>query len=100
VMRRVKALVRKAGVEEAVHFLGVLSHDDVLRAMPRYGAMVLPARNETFGMVYLEALLSRTPILYTRDSGIDGYLGGFDVGVPVCAGDVKAIADGLCSLVF
>ncbi len=100
VMKRVRALVRKAGVQEAVNFLGVLPHDEVLRAIPRYGAMVLPARNETFGMVYLEALLSRTPILYARDSGIDGYLGGFDVGVPVHAGDVKAIADGLCSLVF
>lgn len=100
VMRRVRALVRKAGVEGAVHFLGVLPHEEVLRAMPRYGAMVLPARNETFGMVYLEALLARTPILYTRDSGIDGYLGGFDVGVSVRVGDVSAIAEGLCSLVF
>ena len=87
-----------AGIADSVHFLGAMSHDDVLEAMPRYGALVLPARNETFGMVYVEALRSGTPILYTADSGVDGYLDGLDVGVRVNVGDIAGIAKGLLTL--
>jgi len=97
-MDKLKRLVRRVGAATAVQFLGVLPHEGVLRAMPRYGAMVLPARNETFGMVYVEALLSGVPILYTAGSGIDGYLDDLYVGTPVQAGNVKAIAEGLCEL--
>ena len=97
-MDKLQRLVRRVGAATAVQFLGVLPHEGVLRAIPRYGAMVLPARNETFGMVYVEALLSGVPILYTAGSGIDGYLDDLYVGTPVEAGNVKAIAEGLCEL--
>ena len=97
-MRRVRNLVRQAGVEDAVRFLGFKPHHEVLKALPHYGAMVLPARNETFGMVYVESLFCQTPILYGRGSGIDGYLGGLEPGVAVEVGNVKSIADGLCRL--
>ena len=91
-------LIERAGVGSAVRFLGVLDHRAVLAAMPRYAAMVLPARNETFGMAYVESLLTATPILYTADSGIDGYLDGIDAGVRVRVGDVSAIATGFVAL--
>ncbi|MDE1940379.1 MAG: glycosyltransferase family 4 protein [Alphaproteobacteria bacterium] len=96
---RLQRMVDGAGVAPSVRFLGVMTHEEVLRAMPRYGALVLPARKETFGMVYVEALLSGLPILYTAESGIDGYLDGLDVGVRVPMGDVRAIAEGLHALV-
>lgn len=99
-MRRLRRLVEKARVGNIVRFLGPLSHDDVLQAIPRYAALVLPAREETFGMVYIEALLSGIPILYTADSGIDGYVDGMELGVRVRAGDVAAIADGIRTLAF
>lgn len=95
---RLRRMVERAGLSPAVRFLGEMSHDEVLHELPRYCALVLPARNETFGMVYAEALLSHVPILYAADSGIDGYLDGLDVGVRVGAGDVAAIAEGLCRL--
>lgn len=34
---------------------------------------VMPSRNETFGLVYVEAMLQGLPILYTAGEGIDGY---------------------------
>jgi len=95
---QIRRLIMRAGVSSAVRFLGVLDHRGVLEAIPRYAALVLPARNETFGMVYVEALLTATPILYTADSGIDGYLDGIDAGVRVRAGDITAIATGLLEL--
>jgi glycosyltransferase involved in cell wall biosynthesis len=97
-MLQLRKLANEAGVATSVRFLGVFSHEAVLRAIPRYGAMVLPVKNETFGMIYVEALLCGVPILYAAGSAIDGYLDGLDVGVAVKAGDVPAIADGLCAL--
>jgi hypothetical protein len=43
-------------------------------------------------------LLSGVPILYGRDTGIDGYLDGLDVGVAVTIGDVADLARGLLTL--
>lgn len=97
-MTRLHEMVERAGLARAVRFLGEMSRNEVLSALPRYRALVLPARNETFGMVYVEALLARVPILYTADSGIDGYLDDLNAGVKVRAGDIGAIARGLCAL--
>jgi len=34
---------------------------------------VMPSKAETFGLVYIEALLQGLPILFTKGEGIDGY---------------------------
>lgn len=34
---------------------------------------VMPSKAETFGLVYIEALLQGLPILYTKNEGIDGF---------------------------
>lgn len=34
---------------------------------------VMPSRNETFGLVYIEAMTQGLPLLYTKDEGIDGF---------------------------
>lgn len=34
---------------------------------------VMPSSNETFGLVYVEAMLQGLPILYTANEGIDGF---------------------------
>jgi glycosyltransferase involved in cell wall biosynthesis len=57
--------------------------------------MCLPSHNETFGMVYVEALLSGVPILYSTGTGIDGYLGSVEAAVGVDPCSVSAIAEGL-----
>src|SRR5690606_22308175 len=33
----------------------------------------MPSKHETFGLVYVEAMLQGLPILYTQDEGIDGF---------------------------
>jgi glycosyltransferase involved in cell wall biosynthesis len=69
-----------------------LPNAELLAALPRYRALLLPSLNETFGMVYVEALFAGLPILFTRGTGIDGYLDGLDVGHAVPPRDVDAIA--------
>lgn len=41
---------------------------------------LMPSFNETFGLVYIEALSQGLPLIYTRDQGIDGYFMQGQVG--------------------
>jgi glycosyltransferase involved in cell wall biosynthesis len=94
----IQQLVQATGCSDRVRFRGVRPHADVLGQLPRYTALLLPSVNETFGMVYLEALLAGIPVLYTRGTGIDGHLNGLDVGIGVTAGTVDEIAAGIDDL--
>lgn len=92
-------MAAREGVEQSVRFLGFRPNAEVIRLLPAYAGFALPARNETFGMAYVEALMAGVPILYGRDSGIDGYLDGLEVGIAVPLGDDAGLADGLLKLV-
>ena len=91
-------LARDAGVTHAVDFVGSLPNDELIARLPHYRALLLPSANETFGMVYVEALFAGVPILYTRETGIDGYLDGLDVGIGVPVDDADAVADAVMRL--
>jgi len=44
---------------------------------------IMPSYNETFGLVYLEAMSQGLPIIYTKGEGIDGYFKDGIVGYSV-----------------
>ncbi len=96
---KVAALIAATGLGERIRLRGKLSNDAFLAELPTALALALPSRNETFGMVYTEALFAGVPILYGRNTGIDGHLHGLDVGVAVAVDDTSAIADGLLTLI-
>lgn len=87
-----RQLVAAAGCGSRVRFRGLRPHAQILDELPQYAALLLPSVNETFGMVYLEALFAGIPVLYTRGTGIDGHLEGLSVGISVAEGSVDAIA--------
>ena len=93
-----KRLAAEAEVTHAVEFVGSLPNDELIERLPGYRALLLPSANETFGMVYVEALFAGVPILYTRATGIDGYLEGLDVGVGVPVDDPSAVAAAILRL--
>jgi glycosyltransferase involved in cell wall biosynthesis len=88
---QVHSLVKQCGIQDRVIFLGAMSNIEVLRLIKNYLALALPSVRETFGMVFVEALCSGIPILYTKNTGVDGFLDGLDVGVAVKAGSVSDI---------
>jgi glycosyltransferase involved in cell wall biosynthesis len=95
----VEKLVAAADLGGRISLRGALPNGVFLAELPRALALALPSRNETFGMVYTEALFAGVPILYSRNTGIDGHLEGLDVGIGVPSDDIGAIADGLVRLV-
>ncbi len=84
-------LARKAGVENSVRFLGRLDNAALLEALTGYRGLLLPSSNETFGMVYVEALFAGVPGPAVWSTGIDGYLDDLDVSVAVPDGDAAAV---------
>ena len=61
-----RAQVAAAGLDGRVLIHGFL--DDAARYMPAFDSFVLPSRHEPFGLVVLEAMVARLPVL-ASDSG-------------------------------
>jgi len=59
---------------ETIKYHGVISDKELLKDhYQRNYIFAMPSKNETFGLVYIEALLQGLPVLYTSGEGIDGY---------------------------
>ena len=95
---RVEAMIAARGLDKVVTLVGPLANDAVIARLPGYRALLLPSLNETFGMVYVEALFAGVPVLFTAGTAIDGYLDGLDVAVAVRPRDVTGIADAVVTL--
>ncbi|MFZ2102570.1 MAG: glycosyltransferase [Oricola sp.] len=90
--------IAELGLSGSVRLLGGMDGKTLFASLPHYLALALPSHQETFGMVYLEGLFAGIPILYSRDTGIDGYLDGIQAGVSVEAGNVADITRALSEL--
>ena len=67
-----KNLKKMAG--QNVHFTGFLSHVETIAKMKEADIFILPSQNETFGLVYLEAMASGCITVGLRNDGIDGVI--------------------------
>jgi glycosyltransferase involved in cell wall biosynthesis len=92
---KVKAEIAKRNLQSRVRLRGKVPNAQLLTELPNYRGLLLPSVNETFGMVYVEALFAGVPVIFTAGSAIDGYLDGLDVARTVPPRDVPAIADAI-----
>ena len=69
-----KKLVKKLSCEKRVIFKGMVKRDEILNLMEKYPVFILPSLNETFGMVYIEALAKGSVVICTKNSGISGFI--------------------------
>jgi len=63
-------LARELGIGETVTFTGALPRADLLRAMAEAAVVVVPSRDEAFGLVNIEAMAMGTPVVASRVGGI------------------------------
>lgn len=80
-------------LDKHVTIKGRIDNTLLQQKLKAYSAFLLPSKNESFGMVFVEALFSGLPILYHANTGIDGYLDGIDVGIKVETQEVDELAN-------
>lgn len=91
--RKVKELIERN--QNFIHYKGVIRDKEiVLKQFENTDIFAMPSVKETFGLVYVEALLQGIPVLYTEGEGIDG-LYEDNVGEKVSKPCVKEIAAGI-----
>lgn len=69
-----KGLARQLGVSDSVQFMGRLPRKDVLHEMKKSHIFTMISSDETFGMVYLEAMLQGCIVIASKGGGFDGII--------------------------
>ncbi len=96
-LETVKKWAKRYKIKNQVRFIGAVAHRDIDPLYAQAQALLLPSYSESFGMVYAEALLNGTPILYSQGNGFDGMFE--NVGVAVDPHSVVSIKRGLADLI-
>lgn len=67
---RLESLALELGVQHHVRFAGALPRTEVFRLMAEAAVVVVPSRDEAFGLVNIEAMAMGTPVVASRVGGI------------------------------
>jgi glycosyltransferase involved in cell wall biosynthesis len=78
-----------------IRLLGPRPHAEIPGLFNEASVMALPSHRESFGMVFVEALLAGCPVLGPAGFAIDGYLPDGVAGLFVASSDEGAIAEAL-----
>lgn len=78
--------------EDFIEYHDHCSQNEVLGYLRRADIFVMPSHQETFGLVYAEAMSQGLPVLYTRGQGFDGYFPDGVVGYAISDTDSQDLA--------
>jgi glycogen synthase len=83
---------RKHRVLKATRFVGRLDHDELLAALHRADAAVLPSHYEPFGLAALEAAAAGTPLVTSNIGGLGEAVINGETGMSCPPSDVTRLA--------
>ena len=95
---KIKSYINKCNYPSNFRLVGHMDHHEVLASYSKYLGLILPSYPETFGLVFIEALYSGIPVLYSKNSGIDGYFDNLQVYEKVKYDSVQEIQTGIIKL--
>ena len=72
--------IRDCAPAGLVRLRGPLPRDRVQQTLNGYSAFVMPSLHETYGLAFVEAIFSGTPVVFPRGRAIDGILPESDIG--------------------
>ncbi len=91
-MEPLKDQAKNAGLTDRIHFLGQIDRDEVQKKMAESNIYVMISR-ETFGLVYIEAMLQGCIVIASRGGGIDGIVVDGENGFLCEEGNAKELAE-------
>jgi len=91
-------MVSKLGIASSVEFAGQLAPEDVYRLIERSHVVVMPSRQESFGVAALEASACGRPVIASRVGGVPEVVLDGETGILVPPNDVDALAGAIKTL--
>lgn len=93
--RRLEQLANERGLNERVHFLGVIEHERLADLYSSADLLVLASSREGWPNVLLEALACGTPVVATRNWGTPEIISSPDAGCLVEQQTPRALAEAI-----
>jgi glycosyltransferase involved in cell wall biosynthesis len=93
-----RAQAQRLGLSESVDFLGAVAPGDLAPHYLAADVVVLPSRREGLGLVLVEALFCRRPVIGTRVGGIPDVVTDGETGLLVPPDDPLALAEAIARL--
>ena len=90
---KLQSLVVELGVSQNVVFHGQISRDKVFELMKKCFCFTMVSEKETFGMVYIEAMLAGCVTIASKNGGVDGVIVSEENGYLSPEGDVDALVE-------
>jgi glycosyltransferase involved in cell wall biosynthesis len=95
---RVRALTQRLGIEQRVHFAGLLDLERLKQELAECSCLALPSYQETAPMVIQEALAAGVPVVATAICGVPYQVEHGETGFVYPPGDIAALAGHLSEL--
>jgi glycosyltransferase involved in cell wall biosynthesis len=83
----------------SVRLAGAIAHADIQATMNAAAGFALVSHRESFGLVFVEALLAGCPIVYPAGAAISGYVDDMPFAIPARATSQGEITDAMRRLV-
>ena len=90
-LNNIEELANTLGISDKITFTGSYIRSDFAKELAKSDCFVLPSRSETFGIVYIEALATGTPVIATRCGGPEDFVND-ENGMLVDVDDVDGLA--------
>ena len=94
--KNIKKQIRREGLEDKIEFVGFVSEEEKNRLMGTCKMLVMPSLYEAFGLVAVEIMSQKKPIVCTNVNGLPETVG--DGGILVNPADPKGLADAINKL--
>lgn len=96
---RSKSIYKKINNNPFASYVDFLSKEKLINVYKNHEIFLLPSYNETFGLVYIEALSQGIPIIYSKNEGVDGFFDNENVGEKVNPKSPLSLANAILKIV-
>ncbi len=83
----------KCGNVGKLHFTGLIPRDEIIDYLKQSDVFIMISKNETFGLVYLEAMAFGMIVIGSRNEGIDGVIRDGENGFLCESGNTEELAE-------
>ena len=96
--KRIGNLVKELGIEDLTEFTGRVGHEDLASYYAAADVCVVPSHYEPFGLVAIEAMASRTPVVASNVGGLKFSVADGETGLLAPPQDEAAFAEAIDSI--